>query len=85
MDTTVNTNRIDEVDDPVAVLSDNNRTEPRWDYGKNSSHTDEEYDRKLETKKNQWTLLRKESPPTAASGGGKHVNSDGFFCEAPSK
>lgn len=66
-----------------AAAAAENRSEPRWDYGRNLSHTDDEYDKKQETKKNQWTLLRKETPPSA--GNSRHINSDGFFCEAPSK
>lgn len=55
-----------------------------WNYGKNLSFTnDDEYNKKLELRKNEWRLLLEQNPPGIESE--IHVKTSGFFCEAPSK
>lgn len=55
-----------------------------WNYGKNLSFTDdEEYNKKLELRNNEWKLLREQNPPGIESE--IHIKTNGFFCEAPSK
>lgn len=55
-----------------------------WNYGKNLSFTDDdEYNKKLEQRNNEWRLLREQNPPGIETE--IHVKTSGFFCEAPSK
>lgn len=55
-----------------------------WNYGKNLSFTnDEDYNKKLEMRNNEWRLLREQNPPGIDSD--IHVKTSGFFCDAPSE